>query len=122
MIRRKSHVIDLACASVALALLLGCGAPITSEVDHVPDVVAILSSGTTNRLNAVFFIDQNTGLVVGDSGTILKTTNGRNAWTALSVSNLGGLRDVFFVDSDTGTFAVQTGYLRLGMEEAHGLG
>jgi photosystem II stability/assembly factor-like uncharacterized protein len=33
-------------------------------------------SGTTNGLNSVYFTDANTGYIVGDDGTILKTTNG----------------------------------------------
>jgi len=35
-----------------------------------------LSSGTTKHLYSVFFTDTRTGYAVGDSGIILKTTNG----------------------------------------------
>jgi hypothetical protein len=36
----------------------------------------ILTSGTTNNLYSVFFTDANTGYLVGEGGTILKTSNG----------------------------------------------
>lgn len=36
----------------------------------------IQNSGTKKNLNSVFFTDVNTGYAVGDSGIILKTTNG----------------------------------------------
>jgi len=38
------------------------------------------NSGTTKNLYAVHFIDENIGIAVGDSGTILRTTNGGTAW------------------------------------------
>ena len=33
-------------------------------------------SGTTNPLHSVYFINEDTGWVVGDNGTILKTSDG----------------------------------------------
>jgi photosystem II stability/assembly factor-like uncharacterized protein len=41
------------------------------------------NSGTTMHLNAVSFIDENRGFVVGDNGTILRTTNGGDLWVQL---------------------------------------
>jgi len=38
------------------------------------------TSGTSNRLNAVSFADQNNGIVVGDFGVVLTTTNGGTDW------------------------------------------
>jgi photosystem II stability/assembly factor-like uncharacterized protein len=34
------------------------------------------TSGTTNTLRDIFFIDGSTGWAVGENGTVLKTTNG----------------------------------------------
>ena len=42
-----------------------------------------LKRGTNDPLNSVFFPDANTGYVVGDYGTILKTTNGGGFPTAV---------------------------------------
>jgi hypothetical protein len=39
-----------------------------------------LSSGTSSNLRSVYFINSNTGYVVGLSGTILKTTDGDVNW------------------------------------------
>jgi photosystem II stability/assembly factor-like uncharacterized protein len=39
------------------------------------------SSGTTNWLFGVSFVDANTGTAVGDFGTILRTMNGGATWT-----------------------------------------
>ncbi|MBI3194141.1 MAG: T9SS type A sorting domain-containing protein, partial [Ignavibacteriae bacterium] len=53
-----------------------------------------LSSGVTTNLKSVSFININTGWVVGDSGTILKTTNGGTNWTqqaSPTTVNLNGI-------------------------------
>ena len=39
-----------------------------------------LNSGTTKTLRSVYFVNTDTGWVVGDSGTILKTTDGGLNW------------------------------------------
>jgi len=62
-----------------------------------------LSSGTSNNLHSVFFIDSNTGFVVGDNGTILKTTNGGANWVTIYTTNSSAsLYSVYFLNSDTG--------------------
>src|SRR5437899_2448294 len=40
---------------------------------------------TGNDLHAIRFIDANTGLVVGDNGTIFRTTDGGAKWTTVRV-------------------------------------
>jgi photosystem II stability/assembly factor-like uncharacterized protein len=45
--------------------------------------------------------DQNTGTIVGHSGSIIRTTNGTD-WFDVSVSTLNQLYDVSFYDSNTG--------------------
>ncbi|MGH9768975.1 MAG: YCF48-related protein [Blastocatellia bacterium] len=42
------------------------------------------------------------GWVVGNNGTILKTTNGGDAWTAQTSGTAANLRDVYFVDANHG--------------------
>ncbi len=51
-------------------------------------------SGTTENLRGVVFIDGNNGVVVGDSGTILRTTDGGANWNAVSSGTSDNLRDV----------------------------
>ena len=59
-------------------------------------------SNTNVDLNKIYFLNQDTGWVVGNSGKILKTTNGGIDWIAQQ-SNLNSvLRSVFFLNKDTG--------------------
>ena len=61
-------------------------------------------SGTTNTLIAVSFSDSNAGTTVGNSGTIVRTTNGGINWVSQSRAvTTGSLEDVVFVDTNTGT-------------------
>src|SRR5690606_8268963 len=43
------------------------------------------NSGTNNKLNAVYFIDADTGYAFGDNSTIIKTTNGGDNWEKLII-------------------------------------
>lgn len=47
-----------------------------------------LDGNTTKNLWGVSFINQNTGLVCGDSGTILKTNNSGVDWTPVNTNNI----------------------------------
>ena len=60
------------------------------------------NSGTTKRLRSVYFTDVNTGYVVGDSGTILKTTNGGTNWSSLSSGTNHHLYSIDFPNANTG--------------------
>lgn len=60
------------------------------------------TSGTSNDLHDVQFIDSQTGWVVGDNGTILKTTNGGLLWSAQTSGLTQDLYAVFFINSNTG--------------------
>ncbi len=60
------------------------------------------NSGTTRQLNSVFFIDQNIGWVVGDSGTIINTADGGISWTPQVSGTFYGLNSVFFADASNG--------------------
>ncbi len=61
-----------------------------------------LSSGTTNDLNSVFFTNDSTGYVVGQTGIILKTANKGSNWMTLKDSTNQDLNSVFFSSIDTG--------------------
>jgi hypothetical protein len=54
------------------------------------------TSGTSNDLFGVRFIDANNGLVVGEGGTILSTTNGGLAWMNQSSGTNANLYSVFY--------------------------
>jgi hypothetical protein len=61
------------------------------------------SSGTTNDLEGIFFIDANTGTIVGDRGTVLHTTNGSTTWTSQLCETNNNLLGVSFISANTGT-------------------
>ena len=55
-----------------------------------------LNSGTGNSLEELFFPASDTGYVVGEHGTVLKTVNG-NSWTSQFIGSNLNLKDVFFL-------------------------
>lgn len=60
---------------------------------------------TSNHLQDVFFIDSLYGWVCGNSGTILRTTNGGNSWSApssVSGTSTSHIRSIFFINRNTG--------------------
>ena len=55
-----------------------------------------------NTLNDVCFIDANTGIAVGDAGTIIHTINGGKDWTIQPSGTGLPLKSVCFTDADNG--------------------
>jgi len=70
------------------------------------------SSGTTSLLKGVFFMNENTGTVVGDNGKILRTTNGGSNWTSQSSGTPVHLSGVYFLNANTGTVVGEVGTIR----------
>jgi len=56
---------------LSLLILLFSGCRDTATVPIQAIKITSLNSGTNQNIHGVYFIDQNTGFVVGDSGTIL---------------------------------------------------
>ncbi|MEO8210790.1 MAG: hypothetical protein ABI840_09510 [bacterium] len=59
-------------------------------------------SGTTVKLNKVFFINSHTGWIVGDSGRIIKTTNDGANWFSQNSNTTHTLVSVHFINEFTG--------------------
>jgi len=70
------------------------------------------NSTVTKHLNDVYFIDNLTGWAVGDSGTVITTTNGGQTWTVQTSGTTHNLTDVHFIDAMNG-YAVG-GFLNIG--------
>ena len=49
-----------------------------------PDSWTVLSSGTTENLNNIKFLDDDTGIIVGDNGTILISNDGGETWSSMN--------------------------------------
>ena len=60
------------------------------------------SSGTSNHLNKVFFINSSTGWISGDNGIILNTVNGGINWHRQITNTSKNLLAISFKDKDTG--------------------
>ncbi len=56
-----------------------------------------------NTLYAVDFVNATTGTVVGEGGTILRTTDGGSSWVIQTSGTTRVLRSVSFTDAITGT-------------------
>ena len=64
------------------------------------------NSGTTKGLYTIYFLNQYTGWIAGEDGTILKTTNSGDTWFSQSVSTPDNIRSIFFTDSLNGWIAL----------------
>lgn len=53
-----------------------------------------LTSGTTQNLTAIQFIDEHTGFVFGSNGTVIKTTDGGITWTPFTTDLPAGISNV----------------------------
>jgi hypothetical protein len=51
------------------------------------------NSGTTNNLNGEYLLDSGVGFVVGDAGTIVKTTDAGMTWSPLTSGTTNALHD-----------------------------
>src|SRR5438876_5454249 len=61
-----------------------------------------VDSGTTSNLNGAVLLDSGTGFVVGDTGTILKSTDAGATWTPLTSGISSTLHGIYFLDPNEG--------------------
>ena len=66
---------------------------------------------TYNHLYSSYFPTANTGYIVGENGTILKTMNGGEDWEIQASGTLGSLYSVFFWDENSGWAVGEYGIL-----------
>jgi photosystem II stability/assembly factor-like uncharacterized protein len=69
------------------------------------------NSGITLNLNSVHFENVTNGWAVGDSGTILRTTNGGENWSTQSSGTIINLNDVTFIDENIGWAVGENGII-----------
>jgi photosystem II stability/assembly factor-like uncharacterized protein len=69
------------------------------------------NSGTTNNLNGGYLLDSGVGLVVGDAGTIVKTTDAGMTWSPLTSGTTNALHDVYFFDATQGVAVGEQGLI-----------
>lgn len=78
--------------------------PLTLQSQWFPQV-----SGTTNRLESVSFINNNTGIACGLSGTIIKTTNAGLNWYTLNSGTSDNLVQVIMLSGTTALVVYENG-------------
>lgn len=61
---------------------------------------APVNSGTSKNLNGTYLLDSGVALSVGDTGTILKSTDAGATWSALVSGTTKNLHDVYLFDAD----------------------
>lgn len=66
------------------------------------DPWTVLPQVTTNDLTKLHFVNADTGWVVGDLGTIIKTTDGGNSWEFQPLTINAELVDIYMLNPDTG--------------------
>lgn len=72
-----------------------------------------LSTGTTNQIRAVHFVNQLTGWIAAASSEIRKTTDGGVTWTQQSTGVGSGYNDIWFVNANKGFVVGNNGLLRV---------
>jgi photosystem II stability/assembly factor-like uncharacterized protein len=70
-----------------------------------------VDSGTTSNLNGAILLDSGTGFVVGDTGTILKSTDAGMTWSPLTSGTTNALHDVYFFDPTQGVAVGEQGLI-----------
>ena len=60
------------------------------------------SSGVSKNLTSIYFINSTTGWASGDSGVVIKTTNGGTNWTVQNSTTALPLLSIMFADENTG--------------------
>lgn len=61
-----------------------------------------LNSGVSYELRGMYFLNNNTGWIVGFSANVLKTTNGGSNWITQSTNWNSGFLSAYFINQNTG--------------------
>lgn len=78
-----------------------------------PDVYAqweVVTSGTTQQLNEIIFPVADTGFVVGNNGTFLRTYDSGESWIQLDLGTTDHLNDLFFFNTQSGFVVGDNGF------------
>ena len=101
----KNHRNHFVALAILIAIVAG-GLLIQSQVNQKRAKAAagtweLQPSGTTGRLSGIYFVDDNTGWTVGQSGIILKTIDAGTSWIAQTSGFTTALYDISCIDSNT---------------------
>lgn len=88
-----SYFLILICLSA-----MSCSNAPEQQVIITTPFISALSSGTNATLNGAFFEDASKGYIVGDSGTLITTSDGGFTWNKVSLSTTKSLTCYFVND------------------------
>jgi len=71
-----------------------------------------LSGVNESQLRKIQFINQLTGWACGSNGTLIKTTNGGENWTLVSLGTNNYLTSLYFLDQNTGWVGADDSFIR----------
>jgi photosystem II stability/assembly factor-like uncharacterized protein len=97
-----NNVYAMHCLSTSACWAVGYAGMIRKNTSEDGYFATVLTSGTTKALYGVRFLDANLGFAVGDTGVILKTTNGGSSWSTQTSGTTQNLRAIYFIDSAIG--------------------
>ncbi len=99
-----------ACLGLLCLGLMAC----KEEVVFIPNLeVENISSGTSNTLWDIHFIDSQTGFIAGEGGVLLKTTNAGQSWSQVDGLILASrLNAIAFPSRDTGYISGPDDFLK----------
>ena len=60
----------------------------------------VISSGTTEELNSIYFYDYQTGYACGNSGVVIKSVDSGKTWQTLQSPVSNNLNDIFMFEQD----------------------
>ncbi|HPN36982.1 MAG TPA: YCF48-related protein [Melioribacteraceae bacterium] len=92
-------------------IIYGCG-PNGQIGKYQNGIFTSFNSGTTKMLSGVAFATENTGYVVGQDGTLLKTTNGGLNWNPIASGTTEWLNNVAVNDTDAVVIIGDNGLVR----------
>lgn len=69
------------------------------------------SSGTNRHLNSSFFLTNDIGFVVGDTGTVISTIDGGTNWNQINISTDQKLNSICFVNQNEGFIVGNSGVI-----------
>lgn len=90
-----------AAGHVLAGTLVGCSLIVWSSSPGLAGWIS-QESGTTVALHNVQFLDSRNGYAVGESGTVLKTTDGGAGWADVSIPSSYPVWDLYMISSSSG--------------------
>ncbi len=71
------------------------------------------TSGTSENLRTVFFVNSQTGFAAGDNGKMLRTSNGGINWSNLTTGINQNINSIYFFNADSGVVCADAGVIIL---------